>query len=81
MELSTTNCTQFNFPNLRIRLHEEALFKCLYSLGSVYVCGPLIETPAVDGITMGSRVCEAKERGSIQNVLCGDEKLRNSAAN
>lgn len=38
---------------------------------------PLIETPAVDKVTMGSRVCEAEQRGSIQNVLCKDrvEKL------
>lgn len=43
----------------------------------MYVYGPLIETPAVDKITMGSRVCETKEKGSIQNVLCRDrvEKL------
>lgn len=43
----------------------------------MYVYGPLIETPAVDKITMGSTVCETKERGSIQNVLCRDrvEKL------
>lgn len=46
----------------------------VFSRVCVCVCiqGQLIETPEVDGITMGSRVCEAKERGSIQNVLCGD---------
>lgn len=38
--------------------------------------GPLIETPAVDRITRGSRVCETKERGSIQNVLCRDREKK-----
>lgn len=43
---------------------------CVYMHACVR--GQVIETPAVDGISMGSRVYEAKERGSIQNVLCGD---------